>query len=350
MSIAQQYLKDFIFGVSSYGTQAAYNFSGIVANAHNATKPREAMDLLNIHEDRELDGILRCYDWDVKVPVVTKEGYALYPRTLVEFLSQPHSSRAICTVPTFQKFDTPISTVGYDDGLGHRSRRSMLILYCANFAIKFTGEDIPGVCVITNSSYNKNGKWSSTSYNIELAAGFKASSITQSWEGGKFCDDVTSWKVIQSQLGLEGLNPSALKDFVAIFLPTTLARFNELAEKLAAIDDAVEESGVEWIEYKFASIYHTRRRGSTQLLLDGVVWNRNENEVVKILSERHESGRGGGDYFYTLMISTEVKIEELDEDELDQAGYTRNGFGDWSKASTASSGNNPFEGLSGMFK
>jgi hypothetical protein len=59
----------------------------------------------------------------------------------------------------------------YNDGLCNGSRWPKLWLVHAGKIIRFQGTDIPGLVAITSSKYEKGGKWSNTTYQLELAAG-----------------------------------------------------------------------------------------------------------------------------------------------------------------------------------
>lgn len=80
----------------------------------------------------------------------------------------------------------------YNDGLRHGSRRPRLYLTKKSEAVKFEGESIEGYCVITASKYQQNGKWSNTTYQLELAPGVKAFELLSPLHG-TWGDNFTSW-------------------------------------------------------------------------------------------------------------------------------------------------------------
>lgn len=92
-------------------------------------------------------------------------------------------------------------------------------------------------------------------------------------------------------------------------------------------------------QYSFDSYLHTNRQGFLKLIIDGIKWNGETNEDVIIL-DHNQTGGGGrySNYHWNLMIRDTCEIEEIFE-------------GDFIESNTnISNGNNPFEGLSKLFK
>jgi len=70
----------------------------------------------------------------------------------------------------FKKIETR-----WSDGLEPGDRRPRLLVAVPGGKVaRFAGVDVPGVLAITGSSYNKNGKWSSTTFTLRLAPGCAA--------------------------------------------------------------------------------------------------------------------------------------------------------------------------------
>ena len=59
----------------------------------------------------------------------------------------------------------------WSDGIGSRGRNSFLLFVRGDEVIVFHGQDIPGVVVVRGTDYTKSGKWSHTTYRLQLADG-----------------------------------------------------------------------------------------------------------------------------------------------------------------------------------
>ena len=238
--------------------------------------------------------------------------------------------------------NVPAETFKWNNGMQSRSRYSRLLLYTRNTVVQFDGSDIPGYCVVVGTSYQKNGKWSNTTYEIQLAAGVKASGITQGWDSGRYVDSVVSMKSIQSQLGLDGCAPTAVEFYLQTRLYKTYIRFVEYREKIAALEAIEEQSGAEFMPYEYKQYRLTRRQGDNMLLVEGQVFAGQPIEgLVEVLSSESVGGYGGGTTTYQLMIRSDADIVELPEydpyggdDSLESRGYALSD-GKWSKPQEA---------------
>ena len=131
--------------------------------------------------------------------------------------------------------------VEYNNGLQPRSRRVALVVVAPaeTGRIVFTwkdGEDLPGILLVVGSRYEKNGKWSNTTYQLELADGVKAVSISQSWEEGMFWPSLT-WETLfeEALLRLDGgLTDEEIERFIRSDFPKTATRLDEKAALVSA--------------------------------------------------------------------------------------------------------------------
>lgn len=218
----------------------------------------------------------------------------------------------------------------WNDGMASRSRKCMLMLYVQNKIYKFAGSSIDGVCVVKSSSYNKNGKWSATTYEIQLGAGVKASGVTQGWDSGRYIDHVETVQSMAKCLNLEGVQMSAVAEFIKAELPQTWARHVEFNAKIDALEEAAEAANAD-APIRYTYDYHriNKRTGMNYLLIDGEVWDFKETDRVKILKNSQSSGMGGGNDVYHLLIAADALVEELPEyspygdgaDSLEARGY-----------------------------
>ena len=75
----------------------------------------------------------------------------------------------------------------WNDGLESRSRKPACVVVLPDgTAHRFTGTTIPGVAEVVSEKYQKNGKWSSTTYTVLSPEGSRIASWSQSWEEGLY--------------------------------------------------------------------------------------------------------------------------------------------------------------------
>ena len=76
-------------------------------------------------------------------------------------------------ISPFTKDSFNMENISWSDGLGSRSRSPFLLFIKGDEIIPFDGSDIPGVVVVRGTDYAKNGKWSHTTYRLQLADGIR---------------------------------------------------------------------------------------------------------------------------------------------------------------------------------
>ncbi len=82
---------------------------------------------------------------------------------------------------------------GAHHGRGNDSPPRLYFVNSQNKYIKFTGQTIPGFCIVQNSHFTKNGKWSYTEYQILLHAGVTA------WEmSSPYLANPNTWEEVYS--------------------------------------------------------------------------------------------------------------------------------------------------------
>lgn len=212
------------------------------------------------------------------------------------------------------------STVQYSDRQGSRDRQIIGYAYCRNQIVMFYGDDIPGILLVSNRDYTKNGKWSHTLYSIQLAPGWKFGEKRQDWDNGDYFTANAPLKVIAQELGLEGLTDlTAVERFMATYLPRYHRRRLEYMSKMEALLDSNDDAGI--MEVFYDPNDGTRRQGKKWLLIDGEVWHESINpmhdKVIVI-----EKPRG----VYKLHIADTCQIEQLYEwdygnDCMESRGY-----------------------------
>lgn len=145
---------------------------------------------------------------------------------------------------------TPASLT-YSDGIGSRSRRPWLLLIKGETIAAFKGENIPGTVVVRGTDYQKNGKWSHTTFRLELAQGVRAISGRDGWETGKFVEGLRSavsfgqaidtWADVANAMGVSV--PSVMA-FLKEWRPKAAEALDQVDAQLEALDAAVSKDAV----------------------------------------------------------------------------------------------------------
>jgi len=300
--------------------------------------------------------------WDISIQDFTLELKTFYKVEIKHPRLYSWEGEIIDTTPlptTFALLNTEGGDVNWSDGISSRSRRPMLLVACKNFIFKFTGKDIPGICVVKNRSFTKAGKWSSNYYELTIAKGFKAIDLREDFSSGFFVNDVTSLAKIAKELGCEDVQPFAVEQFLKSELFGTYKRYLDYLSKVSEMEAFEANEGGEFIPYTFVRECLANRQGDRCLLLNGELFEGVETPEVKIISERYYSGHRGGKTIYELSIHNSIETTELfeynpygDDDSLDARGFVRVD-GKWVKPVERETEQgeryNPFESLNGMF-
>lgn len=237
------------------------------------------------------------------------------------------------------------STVTYSDGIGHRSRAPFLLLIKGDAIMAFKGRDVPGVVVVRGTDYIKNGKWSHTTFRLELAQGVRAISGRDGWETGEFVEGLRSavsfgnpidtWADVANAMGVSV--PSAMA-FLKEWRPKAAEALDQVDVQLEALDAAVSKDAVVDTETVVVSFGGPTNRaisegfwknpksitghgGELRLVDVGKGWTKENIQVVgmsgAVLSATHASGYHGGYVSVTVAVvpgSEVAKTEELQAD------------------------------------
>ena len=126
--------------------------------------------------------------------------------------------------------------VSMNNRLGSRDRRHLNILVGQvdgqDLLFEFAGKSIPGVVVVLKDEYDKNGKWSSTSWEVEMAEGIGHFVWRQDWGTGAWVAAGTWDRLTQDVRELTRL-PQLQAAAVARFVR---ARFPAEAQRLDAAE------------------------------------------------------------------------------------------------------------------
>lgn len=206
-------------------------------------------------------------------------------------------------------FDNDVTSFTWDDGITSRDCHTRLILFCKNKMILFTGKSIDGVVVVENTEYHKNGKWSSTTYHLKLAAGWKYNSLRQGFNSGVYIDDATSPNAIAKALGVHKLVSNAVvMEFVKLKFNKAYTRYTEYISKIEKLEQALGDTDI--VQYTYERYCPAKRMGDNMLIINGKVWDFKENEIVKIVNVESVSGMRGGSTQYKLLLPANVEVEE----------------------------------------
>lgn len=128
----------------------------------------------------------------------------------------------------------------YNDGLYSAGRRPRLYLAKGGEVVKFQGENVFGWTAIVAARYEKNGKWSNTSYVLDLANGVRPlyflSPMHQAWG-----DDYESWGGVAEALGLP---VDVAQRVLREEYPATASRLDQLEAFALQLEEKGEEAEV----------------------------------------------------------------------------------------------------------
>lgn len=244
-------------------------------------------------------------------------------------------------------------SITWSDGIGHRGRRSWLLLIKGEKIVSFTGGSVKDFAVVRGSDFHKNGKWSHTKYRIELAAGVRAISGLDGWETGRFAEglrsavsgsgNIDTWGQLANALGVSV--PSAMS-FLREWRPAAATAFDEVDAKLTELDEAAEtaeaSAETETVVVSFGSPTRRQReegfwvnpksilghKAQIRLIESSKGWEMGNIAVAgmvgTVISATHSSGHGGGYVSVTVAVvpGTESAAEgAVDEsnDDIEQA-------------------------------
>lgn len=235
---------------------------------------------------------------------------------------------------------TDLSNITYSDGIGSRGRRPFLLFVRGEEIVNFRGENIPGIVVVRGTDFTKNGKWSHTTYRLELAECIRHIAGRDGWETGRFVEGLRSavggsaidtWADVANALGVSV--PAAMT-FLRSWRPKAAEALDKVDEALSELDDAAEavetEADTKIVVVSFGSPTRCARAegfwtnpksipaGGELRLIDTEKGWAAENIAVhgvtgKVLSATHASGHGGGYVSVTVAVvprtGTEVPVE-----------------------------------------
>jgi len=228
--------------------------------------------------------------------------------------------------------------ITWSDRLGSRDRKPFLLLVRGDEVIVFRGQNIPGVVVVRGTDYTRNGKWSYTTYRLQLSGGIREIAGRDGWETGRFVEGLGSavgvmtpdtWADTAKALGVSV--PSAM-EFLREWRPKAAEKLDEVEQSLADLEEASsqQETDSVIVTVSFGSPsnrairegYWKSPKGipgySAEIRLKDLEqgWTEENIEVVGIsgtvLSVKHSAGMHGGYYAVSVAVipGTETEIPQ----------------------------------------
>ena len=228
-----------------------------------------------------------------------------------------------------------MTNIEYSDGIGSRGRNPFLLFVRGDEVIVFRGQDIAGVVVVRGTDYTKNGKWSHTTYRLQLADGIQHIAGRSGWETGRFVEGLASavgcatpdtWADTAKALGVSV--PSAM-EFLRSWRPKAAEELDKVEESLAKLEEVSEqETDSVIVTVSFGSPTNRAIRdgywespktipgyaAEIRLTDPSNGWSEGNISVVGIsgtvLSVKHSSGMHGGYYAVSVAVipGTETEI------------------------------------------
>jgi len=228
-----------------------------------------------------------------------------------------------------------MENITWSDGIGSRSRSPFILFVRGDEIISFGGSDIPGVVVVRGTDYTRNGKWSHTTYRLQLANGIRHIAGRDGWDSGRFAEGLASaagcktpdtWADTAKALGVSV--PSAM-DFLRSWRPKAAEKLDEVEQALAKLEEVSEqETDSVIVTVSFGSPSNRAIRegywespkaitgyaAEIRLLDPSKGWTEGNIAVVGIsgtvLSVKHSSGMHGGYYGVSVAVipGTETEI------------------------------------------
>lgn len=142
----------------------------------------------------------------------------------------------------------------WNNGLGSRDRRAWLLFIKDGTVLPFKGENIPGVCVVLGVECTRNGKWSSTTFRLEVAEDVRPLSGREGWETGTFLEGLeTATKIRPIHLWVEianalGVTIPKAQDFLRSWRPKAAEKVDATEASLKELQDTQDLRGEDTAE------------------------------------------------------------------------------------------------------
>lgn len=237
------------------------------------------------------------------------------------------------------------SSISWSNEMGSRGRRPFLLLIKVETITTFDGTSIPGIVVVRGTDYRKNGKWSHTTFRLELAQGVRVISGRDGWETGRFVEGlhaavsfdkpIDTWGDVANAMGVSV--PSAMA-FLREWRPAAAEALDLVDVQLEALDEAVNPAAVVDTETVVVSFGGPTNRmiaegfwknpksitghdGELRLIDVEKGWVKENILVVgmsgAVLSAAHERGYHGGYVSVTVAVVPGSEVAKTEEPQAD---------------------------------
>jgi len=218
---------------------------------------------------------------------------------------------------------------------GPRGRGAWLLFVRGDEIIPFKGQDISGVVVVRGTDYEKAGRWSHTTYRLDVADDVRHIAGRMGWETGRFveglgsavgCKTPDTWVDVAVALGVSV--PSAM-EFLRSWRPKAADKLDEVEQALVALEEASAELEADSVIVTVSFGSPTNRairegywespkgipdyNAEIRLKDPAQGWSEGNIEVVgisgTILSVKHSSGMHGGYYAVSVAVIPGTETE-----------------------------------------
>ena len=116
---------------------------------------------------------------------------------------------------------------------------SLLVVTPEHECYLWEGDTDQNVTILAED-YEKNGKWSNTTFRLLLAKGVQAVTVCAPAHG-EFLATCATWEEVADSIGLNGVNPYKVREAIATRWPNTTKRIDNAESAQMAADDDGEE-------------------------------------------------------------------------------------------------------------
>jgi hypothetical protein len=151
-----------------------------------------------------------------------------------------------------------MKAIEWDNQVGSRGREPFLLFVRGDQVLPFSGKDIAGVVVVKGTDYEKNGKWSHTTYRLQVADNVRCLAGRMGWEKGTLAEGlqkaagvdfvVDTWPEVAQCLGISVV--SAMK-FMRENHPKEAEDLDVVERELEKLDDVEHSAQIETTTVSF---------------------------------------------------------------------------------------------------
>jgi len=128
-----------------------------------------------------------------------------------------------------------MKTTNWNDGRLSRGRKPRLFVGRGETVAEFAGVGIPGVVAVVREDYEKNGKWSNTTFGLAQADDGWALAVVPDFESGKIFHGTASLDEVVAQFRAVGCtaDSAGIVGMLEVSAPNLVARLRAVAAETA---------------------------------------------------------------------------------------------------------------------